>query len=73
MSATDDVKYQLDQMKREPDEPLDHFAARLYAMQMEVYSANCMSDLVPNLFPIWKDLDSETKKGWLESAKKRSW
>lgn len=72
MSATDDVRYQLGLMKREPDETLDHFA-RLYAMQMEVYSANCMTDLVPGLFPFWKNLDDETKKGWLESAKNRSW
>lgn len=73
MSATSDVKYQLSLMKRDKDETLDNFANRLYNMQMEVYSANCMMDLVGNMFPQWSHLDDDTRQGWLESAKKRSW
>ena len=45
MSAIEDVKYQLGQMRRRPGDSDEKFAIRLFSMQIEVYSANAGRDL----------------------------
>lgn len=67
MSAVEDVKYQLSQMRREPNESDHAFAERLFSMQMEVYSANAGRDLdTENGF---LDLSEEVRENWITYAK----
>lgn len=76
MSATDDVKYQQSLMRRKVGESDESFARRLFAMQVEVYSANAGTDLdqdregQPGLR--FDTLDAETRSGWIESAKRHT-
>ena len=67
MSATEDVKYQLGQMRRSPGESDEKFAIRLFSMQIEVYSANAGRDLdTENGF---YDLSAEDRANWITYAK----
>jgi len=67
-SATDDVKYQLSQVKREPKETDEDLARRLFYLQIEIHSANVGHDLYQG--GDFERLDPEIQTGWMERAKK---
>ena len=69
MSATKDVEYQWSKIRPHKDESDEQLARRLFAVQMEVYSANAGRDLVDDSLN-FDALDEKTKQQWLESARK---
>jgi len=68
MGATDDVKYQLSQARREPGETDEKLARRLFYLQMEVYSANAGRDLYEG--GDFERLDPQVQEQWIEKAGK---
>ncbi len=65
--ATEDLKNMRETIKPMEDETLEGLAARLFYMQMEVYSAHAGHD-------IYKDfdrLDDATRQGWLAAARRK--
>jgi hypothetical protein len=65
--ARHDIKYEHSKMKRSESESIADFAARLYYMQMEVYSAYAGRDLDEDFWSI----PEEYRKQWIELAEEK--
>ena len=68
--ATDGLKGFMEDIKPEPNMTVEEYAYLLFQMQMEYYSAHCMTDL-PNDYDTFLRLSEEDRKGWHKTAKKR--
>lgn len=69
MSASKDVDYQLNKLRQRLGETVEQLAARGFYLQMEIYSANAMTDLVSE--GDWDLLDDENRQSWLDWAAQR--
>lgn len=65
--ARHDIKCQINRMRKGKEESIEEFAARLYYVQMEIYSTYCGRDLEQD----FSHLPSRVQKEWIKLAKKR--